>query len=85
MPRLSLVVIRATCSNAVRSKGGNTRARFAPRRSIPAQDLALKKYRRGTPSVSKMSDNEDATAPLRDSEELSDCKKINIAIKPFLA
>jgi hypothetical protein len=71
MPRLSLVVIRATCANAVRSKGGNTRARFAARRSIPAQALALKKYRRGTPPVSKMADNEDATAPLRDSEELS--------------
>ena len=45
--------------------------RFAARRSIPAQAFALKKYRRGTPPVSKMSDNEDATASLGHSEELS--------------
>ena len=68
---LGLVVIRATCSNAIRSKGGNFLARFAARRSIPAQAFALKKYRRGTSPVSKMSDNEDATASLGHSEELS--------------
>jgi hypothetical protein len=68
---LGLVVIRATCSNAIRSKGGNALARLAARRSIPAQALALKKYRRGTPPVSKMSYNEDATASLGHSEELS--------------
>ena len=45
--------------------------RFAARRSIPAQAFALKKYRRGTAPVSKMSDNEDATASLGHSEELS--------------
>jgi hypothetical protein len=50
---------------------GNPFPRFAARRSIPAQAFALKKYRRGTPSISKMSDNEDATAPLGHSEELS--------------
>jgi hypothetical protein len=33
--------------------------------------LALKKYRRGTSPVSKMSDNEDATAALGHSEVLS--------------
>jgi hypothetical protein len=71
MPCLGLVVVRTTCSNAVRSKGGNALARFAARRSIPAQAVALKKYRRGTTPVSKMSDNEDATAPLGHSEELS--------------
>jgi len=68
---LSLVIVRATCSNAIRSKGGNALARFAARRSIPAQALALKKYRCGTAPVSKMSDNEDATASLGHSEELS--------------
>jgi hypothetical protein len=71
MPCLGLVVVRTTCSNAVRSKGGNSLPRFAARRSIPAQAFALKKYRRGTPPVSKMSDNEEATAPLGHSEELS--------------
>ena len=68
---LRLVVIRATRSNAIRSKGGNTLARFAARRRIPAQAFALKKYRCGTTPVSKMSNNEDATAPLGHSEELS--------------
>jgi len=68
---LGLIIVRATCSNAIRSKGGNALARFAARRRIPAQAFALKKYRRGTPPASKMSDNEDATAALRDSEELS--------------
>lgn len=38
---------------------------------MPAQALPLKKYRRGTSPSSKMSDNEHATAPLRNSEELS--------------
>jgi hypothetical protein len=38
---------------------------------MPAQAFALKKYRCGTPPVSKMSDNEDATAPLGHSKELS--------------
>ncbi len=71
MARLGLVIVRATCSNAIRSKGGNALARFAARRSIPAQAFALKKYRRGTTPVSKMSDNEDTTAPLGHSEELS--------------
>lgn len=45
--------------------------RFSARRSIPAQAFALKKYRRGTPPVSRMSDNEDAAPPLGYSEELS--------------
>jgi hypothetical protein len=38
---------------------------------MPAQAFALKKYRCGTPPVSKMSDNEDATASLGHSKELS--------------
>jgi len=71
VPGLCLVVVRATCSNAVRSKAGNDLARSAARRSIPAQALALKKYRRGTTPVSKMSNKEDATAALGHSEETS--------------
>ena len=39
---LSLVVVCATCSNAVCSKGGNTRPRFSARRRMPAQAIALK-------------------------------------------
>jgi hypothetical protein len=69
--RLGLVIVRATCSNAIRSKGGNALARFAARRRMPAQAFALKKYRRGTMPVSKMSNNEDAAAALGHSEELS--------------
>jgi hypothetical protein len=38
---------------------------------IPLQAFALKKYRCGTSPVSKMSDNEHATAPLWNSEVLS--------------
>ena len=38
---------------------------------MPRQAIALKKYRRGTTPVSKMSDNEDATASLGHSDELS--------------
>jgi hypothetical protein len=37
---------------------------------MPRQAVLVKKYRCGTAPVSKMSDNEDATAPLRNSEEL---------------
>ena len=45
--------------------------RLAARRRIPAQAVALKKYRCGSAPVSKTSDNEDATAPLWNSEVLS--------------
>jgi hypothetical protein len=38
---------------------------------MPVQARALKKYRRGTPPVSKVSDNEDSTASLGHSKELS--------------
>jgi len=80
---LGLVIVRATCSNAVRSKGGNALARFAARRSIPAQALALKKYRRGTPPVSKMSDNEDAATSLGHSEVLSVQNSVREPIPEF--
>ena len=60
-----------TSCKAWRKIVGNSFPRLAARRSMPAQAFALKKYRRGTPPVSKMSDNEDATAPLGHSEELS--------------
>ena len=45
--------------------------RFPSLRSIPAQALGLKKYRDGRPPVSKISDKEDSTATLGNSEELS--------------
>jgi hypothetical protein len=61
----------ATCSNARRNVVGNVFPRFAARRSIPRQALALKEYRCGTTPVSKMSDNEDATAALGNSNVLS--------------
>ncbi len=65
------VVTPATCSRAAAKSAGNFFPRLAARRRIPAHALALKKYRRGTSPVSKMSDNEDATATLGHSEELS--------------
>jgi hypothetical protein len=67
---LSLVVVCATCSNAVCSEGGNDLPRFSARLRIPAHAFWLKKYRGGT-SSSKMSDNEHSTASLGDSEEAS--------------
>ena len=45
--------------------------RFPSLRSIPAQAVGLKKYRDGRPPVSKISDKEDSTATLGNSEELS--------------
>jgi hypothetical protein len=65
------VVAPATLASAAAKRSGNVFPRFAARRSIPAQAFALKKYRCGTPPVSKMSNNEDATASLGHSEELS--------------
>jgi hypothetical protein len=38
---------------------------------MPRQAVALKENRCGTSPVSKISDNEDATAPLWNSEKLS--------------
>jgi hypothetical protein len=71
MPCLRLVVVRAARSNAVCSKGGNDRPLFSARRRMPEQAFALKKYRAGRSPVSKISDNEDATAALWNSEVLS--------------
>jgi hypothetical protein len=65
------VVTPATHSRAAAKSAGNFLPRRAARRRIPAQAFPLKKYRRGTSPVSKMSDNEDATAALGHSEELS--------------
>jgi hypothetical protein len=45
---------------------GNSRPRFSARRRIPAQALALKKYRGGTSPVSKTSDNEHTLPSLWD-------------------
>jgi hypothetical protein len=66
-----LIVVCAACSNAARSKGGNSRPRFSARRRIPEQAFALKKYRGGRSPVSKMSDNEHTAASLGNSEVLS--------------
>lgn len=46
---------------------GNSLPRLTARRRIPAQARALKKYRRGTSPVTKISDNEHTPASLRDS------------------
>jgi hypothetical protein len=57
----------ATCCKARASIGGKSFPRFSARRRIPRQAVALKKYRRGTLPVSKMSDNEHTPSSLRDS------------------
>jgi len=65
------VPAEATASRAARKERGSDFPRFSARRSIPRHALALKKYRRGTTPVSKMSDKEDATAALGNSNVLS--------------
>ena len=60
-PRAVATDVRA----AIRA-GGNARPRFSARRRIPAQALALKKYRCGTSPVSKTSDNEHTLPSLGD-------------------
>src|SRR5690606_41144806 len=71
VPRLSLVVVCATCSNAVCSKGGNCLPRVSARRRIPRQAVALKQYRRRWSPVSRIADKEHATAALWNSKVLS--------------
>jgi hypothetical protein len=63
--------VPATLASAAARKSGKFFPPFAARRRIPAQAFALKKYRCGTAPVSKMSDNEDATASLGHAEETS--------------
>jgi hypothetical protein len=72
-----------TSDSARRKDGGNSFPRFPARRRIPAQAFALKKYRRGISPVSKMSDNEHATAPLGNSEELSVKNSVGEPIPEF--
>jgi hypothetical protein len=83
MTGLSLVIVRAACSNAVCSERGNSRPRLAARRSIPAQAFALKKNRCGTSPVSKVSDNEHTAAALGHSEVLSVKHSIGEPIPEF--
>ena len=58
------VVDVAAAVSAAESAGGSSLPRLAARRRIPEQAFALKKNRRGTSPVSKISDNEEATAAL---------------------
>ena len=66
---LSAASLEATkaCINA----GGSALPFAAARRRMPRQAVALKKNCGGTSPVSKISDSEDATAPLWNSEVLS--------------
>ena len=73
----------ATRRRAAAKCSGNVLPRFFARRRIPRQALALKKYRRGTSPVSKMSDNEHATAPLWNSEVLSVKNSVGEPIPEF--
>lgn len=60
------VAASATAFSAASKCGGNARPRDSARRRIPAQALALKKYRCGTSPVSKTSDNEHTLPSLWD-------------------
>jgi hypothetical protein len=62
---------------------GNVLPRFSARRRIPRQAVALKKNRRGTSPVSKISDNEDATAALWNSSVLSVKNSVGEPIPEF--
>src|SRR5579872_6423491 len=61
---VGIAVLSMTCLSAASKATGNVRCRFAARRRIPRQAVALKKNRCGISPVSKMSDNEDTTASL---------------------
>jgi hypothetical protein len=75
--------IEAACRSARLKSPGNVRPRLAARRRMPAQAFALKKYRCGSLPRSKMSDNEDATASLGHSEELSVQNSVSEPIPEF--
>ena len=71
-PAVYVVVCRTTVSSkASRNGSGNFRPLFLARRRIPRQAVALKKNRRGGSPISKISNKEDATAPLGNSKVLS--------------
>jgi hypothetical protein len=55
-------------SKAALRIGGNVRLHLSARRNIPAQALGLKQRRDRWPPISKISDNEDSTTGLGDSE-----------------
>tara|TARA_R110002020_G_scaffold266483_34_gene481506 strand:+ start:851 stop:1474 length:624 start_codon:yes stop_codon:yes gene_type:complete len=63
----SALYASATADKAWCNIGGSVLPRFSARRRIPRQARALKKYRCGTPPVSKISDNDDTPPSLRDS------------------
>lgn len=62
---------KATASSAAARDCGSVLPLFSARRRMPRQAVALKKNRGGTSPVSKISDNEHATAALWNSEVLS--------------
>jgi hypothetical protein len=65
------VEVEAHASSTLRKRSGNVFPRRSARRRIPAHAFGLKKYRSGSGSGSKMSDNETTLAALGHSEELS--------------
>jgi hypothetical protein len=73
----------AALVSADRKAVGNSLPRFSARRRMPLQAVALKKYRCGTSPVSSTSDNEDATAALWNSEELSVKHSVSEPIPEF--
>jgi hypothetical protein len=73
----------ATVESANRKAVGNSLPRFSARRRMPLQARLLKKYRRGRSPVSKMSDNEDATPSLGNSEVLSVKNSVGPPIPEF--
>ena len=66
----------ATACRARANSGGNTLPRFSARRRIPRQALAVKERSSGSSPVSKISDNEHTTAPLRNSPSEAVCSDV---------
>src|SRR5690554_3848281 len=67
IPGVADLISLLSSSNARVKAEGNVRPRFAARRRMPLAAFGLKENRGGH-GPSKMADNEDATAPLGDSE-----------------
>lgn len=73
----------ASPRSAESSASGSTRSRRSARRKIPDAAFGLKQYFRRSGAVSKMSDNDDTTASLGDSEVLSVQHSVGEAIPAF--
>jgi hypothetical protein len=83
-PRYEVVAVCSVTAVSARSKAiGSIFPRFAARRRMPLQAVALKKNRCGTSPVSKISDNEHTAAALCHSGVLSVKNSVGEPIPEF--